>query len=988
MANEQSGLTERQRKATEGLQNSNRVVVSASAGSGKTTTLVETYRKLLDQTGSKKHYERVLVITFTNEAAYELKQRIFAAMDDMEILTAGRISTIHSFCNSLISAHVSKLSFNPDYRIAEEFELEELEKDVAMRLLHERSRNDSWLAGTLANLSYNQKPIKDLIDIVRDSYRKFRNWGMMIEEVHDFIAKSTEAFLLSDTYTAGTSGDGASSGYADWLRQANTSLSQLITEFWKEIDDAKRKKGLVSYDDILYLAYTLLTSFPDAAEEVADAFDCIMVDEFQDTDLLQKNIIEIVGKKAKIFIVGDEKQAIYEWRNADPGILRQEVDSARKREGLFLLNENFRSNEQIISFLNHVFEKIFKETGIDYSKMISVSSSQSGEKGVNVFVPGVQDSKAFLDAEATMICDEIDRLVKSGYAYSDFAVLFRKRDSIDIYSAELRRRNIPFIRVGGTHLFKRPEVRDMINFIHHLSDPSDRHYALLVMRSPLFRISDDELIDIFSRDPVSWEEGTEGREGMHLYRRVMQWATGRRNMRPSEVLLGLISMTRYDLIQLHRIEGIQCYANVMKFVDFVRRIETERRCDVFGLSNLLLLADSIKEEEYSMNEKKSNAVRLMTVHACKGLEFKVVFVADPAARTRDIERYLISKKAGIIPPVKLAGEGEIAEIADKAMRAAKEEERSEEEEKRLLYVAFTRAREILYFSIPPDGRDGWLKSFLDALPDGFSDGRCGKIWKDKVRIFSHSEGVERVDTGVRSPVPPEMGIQLNVEERLRISATSISEYMPCAYRARMDEETSQANGSDAALNRGERIHDSLEHYDYLGDLFVEDRLGRSSGGITEARSFISSTYGKIAADAARQGKLRREVPFSLRVGRHIISGKIDLMAILPDEIVVVDYKTGRKRDIEHLLQIKVYALALSKLFSKQRFRLVVFYTGTQTGIEIILSPSEIDTFERDLSSFLDAFAKGERQANPSNERCASCYHSNVCTYSAVRGRLK
>lgn len=529
-------------------------------------------------------------------------------------------------------------------------------------------------------------------------------------------------------------------------RKYRDAFLDLFRQFAAAFAARKNRSALLDFDDLLIKAYEL-TRPADRIREallgrLRERFQAILIDEFQDTSRLQAEWLAGLSSGDNLFIVGDAKQSIYRFRNADLEVFLEKEKSFAAGDGLSIpLNDNFRSRPEILNFVNAFFEKIWKEDSFPFSALAArrefaekdvpsveflcekQADGAGGEEKESIERARVREARALaariqeLAESGALTVTERDGKVRSA-VYGDFAILFRAMTHSAIYERELRDRDIPYFVVRGRGFYDRQEVADLVNFLEILENP-DRDIPLAaVLRSPLCGLSDDALYWL-SRvkekdESVPLSRGLENeaareklnendRGKLDCFRVLLnRLRPCREEYRASEILARAVQSTHYGAILLGLPEGRQRWANARKLIDIARGFETQ---GAFGLGDFIryvreISVEETRESEAQVELEKSDSVKLLTVHKAKGLEFPVVVIADlggdfgPGGGSD----FNFSESRGLGFRVKSPGARKWRE--SHAYAANKEEDRRKEaeESKRLFYVAATRAEEHLILS--------------------------------------------------------------------------------------------------------------------------------------------------------------------------------------------------------------------------------------------------------------------------------------------------
>ncbi len=574
------------------------------------------------------------------------------------------------------------------------------------------------------------------------------------------------------------------------------ALFRLLRRIDASYSASKSRRRGVDFTDLELMARQLLKEHPElagsrpaggrpAGDHLAGgrirSLKFLLVDEFQDTNGLQKEIIELIRGGVNLFVVGDPKQSIYRFRGAEVEVFAQTAGEIAGRGGLAVtLAENFRSRANLVNFVNSFFTRVMHAGGdpasVGYTAMDPrrPGSSQPAAELFIGFAPELSADEA-REEEARALAYRLREMVVTGEAlvaeegkpgarneelaagggkpasredqtaqerlrpvrYGDIAMLFRTRSSLPIYEKALREAGVPYYTLDGRGFYTTQEIQDVLNFLRVVQNRNDDVALAGALRSPLFGVSDGELFRLrlipgggrlyekleelirAGRSPDSLRDGLrKAWETVDKYRRA------RRRLGPAAIIEGLLADTQFVEVLLTRFNGGQAAANVRKLTEIAREFESSGFHDLGGfLAHIdTLLKRETDEGQAQLETEGADAVKLLTIHKSKGLEFPVVALPDlDRSRNgggREAVYFAFDKEVGIgiaLPDpdgAKKTPNLEEIEALDKA--------RDFYEDQRLLYVAMTRARDYLILSGiftdkhpklegPLDELDSWLK---------------------------------------------------------------------------------------------------------------------------------------------------------------------------------------------------------------------------------------------------------------------------------------
>jgi DNA helicase-2/ATP-dependent DNA helicase PcrA len=451
-------------------------------------------------------------------------------------------------------------------------------------------------------------------------------------------------------------------------------MAEKIADFHQDYQKAKLEQQVVDYDDLLEYLLRLFREHPEVAQQYQDRFKHILVDEFQDTNRLQSDIVDTLAAHHQVMAVGDDAQCIYTWRGANfDNIMR----FSERHEGaeLHKIETNYRSSPEILNFANEVLRA--QPAGLGYNKELR-AVNPSGEKPY--FVP-LMDARG----QAQFIIQRLEGLVEEGRDLSEIAVLYRAHYQAMDLQMELTRRNIDYQITSGVRFFEQAHIKDFTAQLRFASNPADvSAFARFTTLLPKVGPKTAEKLHKFTRERAAKLEQnfTDVLCSEEVLKKVPadakeEWPSLAETIR--ELVQGLAEQAPEDLVQL-ALDGWygsyirEIYPNwtdraddLQSLVGFAARYDTMEEL----LAQLVLLASESNERS---PEDLKNCLRLTTIHQAKGLEFPVVFVIGLADGTFPLKRTI--------------DEGDL------------------EEERRLFYVAVTRAKEELYLTYPMLNQQG------------------------------------------------------------------------------------------------------------------------------------------------------------------------------------------------------------------------------------------------------------------------------------------
>jgi DNA helicase-2/ATP-dependent DNA helicase PcrA len=604
------GLNPEQKLAVQSTEGP--VLVIAGAGSGKTSVLTRRIAYLVAHKGVPVH--QILAITFTNKAAKEMQERVKKLIGDAaEDLWMG---TFHSMCVRILRREAERIGYTSSFTILDSDDQKSAIQQAMLDLNYDIKKFDAYAIQSVISQWKNE--LKGFKEVAKAKSRKSLNEAI-----------ASEVYEVYQTRLIGS--------------------------------------NAMDFDDLIFNTVQLFTSHPDVLSLYQDKFRYIHVDEYQDTNHAQYRMVTLLADKYRnICVVGDSDQAIYAWRGADiTNILSFEKDYPNAQ--VITLQTNYRSTEIILEAANAVIRN-------NKRRKDKTLKSVRG-RGTPIIVCALTDG----EDEAKYVADQILAHVANGGAYGDCAVLYRANAQSRAIEEALMQHAIPYTIVGGLTFYDRREIKDIFAYLRILANPQDEISLLRIINTPkrgLGEQSVGKLLDFAHSEGISLlealgrakEAGVSDKvaEAAIRFHDMMQelilWMEG---MSVTEYLKEVLHATGYRnmYVESGKKDDLQRVENIDELFSVTQSFDKRRGGTLLEfLAEVSLLSELDKERG-----KPTNAVKLMTLHASKGLEFPVVF--------------LIGMEEGIFPHARSI-----------------DDEEGIEEERNLCYVGITRAQDKLHLT--------------------------------------------------------------------------------------------------------------------------------------------------------------------------------------------------------------------------------------------------------------------------------------------------
>ncbi len=1009
----------------------------AGAGAGKTTVMAQRILHLV-RTGAVRD-DQVLGLTFTNKAAQHLKLAVRSVLGPDADVT---VATYHSFGASLVADHGLELDLAPGTQVL--------------------NRAQSWqlLFAVFDEFRFDRRSSFSPEFVLNDALALASRCADHLVPIHVVEA---DCRLVIDN--------------GRWKSMRDTAASRLeLCQVVAAYERRKRERNLLDFGDQVGLAVRLLTEYPEVAVEMRNRLPVVLLDEYQDTNFAQRRLLQLLYPPGSaVTAVGDDMQSIYAFRGAHlVNILhfKDHFPPVRIRQ----LQTTFRFGERLGFLANRIQDQV----GESLQKVMR-PGDDAPDTVIECFLAADDAEEA-----AAIAADISSRMGSAGVgSWSDVAVLCRKRRLIQPVVAALEERRIPVEAVGTSGLLQRPEVVDVVAWLEVLADPSASVALLRLLAGPRYRIglrdlavlshhsrhlgryddavqaeaeadaqaatpsSDDEAplgtamalpptVETILADALSDLDGmdqgatsglsAEARDRLGAFDRERRHLADQARSLP---VLGLVEaiLARTGLWQAAGTLGRQ---NLLRFLDLAERFQpVEGDPGLVAFVEYLHLLDESEEDLAEAHLGDADAVRVMTIHQAKGLEFETVYVPGMAG-ARGPSRIFPDGRPGEnaignssalpwwlreddegFPPIGTARLGDIEEVIRR---------RKLDEEWRLLYVACTRARRRLVCSAAH-----WYPGAAEPQgPSEFYDFVAGQT--DIVREwFRHEPATVDPEVAAKErfraaaarrypdPVASELAGQLRLDSVLddadagggpaaaaaaagrrrqaptTLSVTGLVTYARCPKQFYWSVVRPLPRRSSPAARLGTEVHRWIEQRagrqlrllepDGTGPAWDGDADLLPAGPGVAARleaSFLASPWAAL-------DPVRVEAPFVLALGAHLVRGRVDAVYERDGRLELVDFKTGRPHagdDGGASVQLDLYGLAALSTWAADPARLRTTYCWLRTDGPPVVESSDWDAAVAErvrlrVGDTLDALAAGRWRPTP-GRWCAGCDFQSVC----------
>ena len=740
-------LTPRQKEAVE--HTSGPRLILAGAGTGKTTTITGKIACMIKKHGVEPG--KILALTFSREAARNMEKKIRELLDQGADV---KVSTFHAFCAELIRNNAEKCGVLEQFTIFEDI-------DAAILLYKEldtTSRNAALYSSTIAkakDLNISIGEFKDYLETKKESLLKFAEESRF-GQFHTECKINLNTFHLKDKDQQKALKDEKKNWqdfiglYDEYRKYAD------FTHAWETYEERKRALNCLDYGDLNRIALDFLNTYDTA--ELNNTYTHIIVDEFQDTNYVQFELIKhLTAREQNITVVADANQSIYAFR----GAYSNNIEEFKKQFGIserdvVSLDVSFRSTNKILKAAHRLISQNYPE---DRKSECILLKNCNGNEGKNVVIQETKDD----GEEARKVVEQIESYIEKGIPLKEIAVLYRTHTQGRQIRQALQRREIPVIVKDDADYLKQPEIKTVLSYIYilnNLMDPTPRgteawwrlfHYNNSLENSDSVRIG-----EYIKKNKISFQEAIyhhldeiglseKGRSTVEKVKETVRVLGEKNLLDVSDLLLEIYDRSGLvrHLNRLDTLKAREAFLNLRNLHEMAKNYEQFYNRELFGFIDYLEILDEMGGNPASAKIKEDDAVSLMSIHAVKGLEFKVVFVTSMA---KDKFPLLRGGQEPLIPLEMMSQYQDLfsLKLSKTELENAIKERKKKiklQEERRLCYVAFTRAKEdlILTLSLEYGGKEREPSEFLMEV--GYDH------WRDlEIAVEREASGNREIET--------------------------------------------------------------------------------------------------------------------------------------------------------------------------------------------------------------------------------------------------
>ncbi|MCL2369845.1 MAG: UvrD-helicase domain-containing protein [Firmicutes bacterium] len=944
------------------------ILVSAAAGSGKTTVMIQRIARLIDE-GVK--VDNILVCTFTKAAAQDMRLKAAKLLPDVD-LPAQAFCTLHSFCNHLLKSYFYCLEIDPDYELMGEGVAAEERNKILTAVIKRQVADDPDFASIYEGMLRRRKDTA-----MRTALMDIYNTAVNTVDPREYFGRIC---YCDDDKSYGTHTITLAASQA-------RALGRTAELLYLEYQEAKRKKALVDYNDLEHYTYQILSN-SESADLIRTKYKYIFVDEYQDINPLQDALICKLAEGGNLFLVGDVKQSIYAFRGCEAKIFEDKYNDYATSKCAIELNANFRSSPDILNFVNSVFASVMTPEfgGVDYAQKAIMSGGKktkstlmpvevklatvkknSSLKGVSeersssvysVQNDDMRENQIFdsTHSESHLIADRIAELIDRQIVdettgklrqvkFDDIVVLMSSLTTLaDTLLKVLAERQIPVALVGEHKVFETPIIKLLYNYLK-VVDNFELDYELAsIMRAPYFGgFDDDELATIRAshkeKDATFWQAVLESSmDKVKVFvDKIHRHTEDSRALSISELTSKITA--DFDLFSHAFGEGGDTAVKLSVYLD---SLEAHQSRELYAYINFVDNAVPPKLESVA----PSGHIRIMTMHKSKGLEFPCVITAGATREfnTRDLNKSVIADKdLGICCK---AFDIVSKSIIDTPMHALAKESlrmRLASQNLRLWYVALTRAK----YSLTVTGAVKGEEEFEGKNIENAYMAKCAYDWIRHQNIVtpayvqdcqsdnSSDNNAPHIVRGVPSLGNPDPILTSYIQKAIDFvykydmtypPKTSATKLMADEYAERQEDRIIYMSelipDDDRGAERGIAYHRAMEYMWQKNTAIEESNVDPQK--IQKCYDTLSKLIGdnrQVYTERNFVANLKlSDIIASLPSEYSLVQGVVDLIAVGKDDVIIVDYKTNNKPASvlakQYAVQMRIYTQSAKSAFNK------------------------------------------------------------------------
>lgn len=991
------------------------LLIVAGAGTGKTTVITQKITNLIET--KKATPEEILALTFTDKAAGEMEERVDETLETGYVDL--QISTFHKFCQRIIEDYGHEIGLPNKFKLL--------------------SGTDAWLLMR-----------ENIYDFNLDYYRPLGNPTSQIHNLLSHFSKCKDELVTTQEYL----------DYVEKLIldkdeaeiQEKNRLVELANAY-NAYNQLLLKNDALDFGDLIFYTVKLLQDRPNILKKIQERFKFILVDEFQDVNWSQYELIKLLSNpdtersegegsrssskkqrdssssttpqnRIQLTVVGDDDQSIYSFRGSNVSIIMRFKEDFKKAKEI-VLTENYRSAKEILDLAYNSIQNNNPER-LEVKLKIDKKLEAKGENKAKGEIQHLHYQT--LDEEVSGVIKKISEIkqksVKS-ISWDDFAILVRANSHVEPFMNALENHGIPYEYLASSGLYRQPVILDSVSFLNVIEHIHNDRGVYRLLRMPFLDFKENDLQKLTAsakKKSISYYEALKrAREfylspvGIEIAEKIISLVhAGMKSARyekPTAVLYDFLENSGYLQYLTHE-EGqgnrevIRQIYHLKQFFDLIRQYEEAiPGSHVAGfVEHYNYIIESGDGGKMYQPTDTPDSVNIITVHSAKGLEYKYVFVVNCVEERLPTRK----KSAGIEIPDELIKE-KLPEGDFHYM-----------EERRLFYVAVTRAKEKLFLSSAEDyggARKKKLSRFLSELNFDSSIQTDGET-----KITNMVKAGDKKDPHVASTA-----VETPQDDRKKFSFSQINAYQRCPYQYKLMHVLKIPMKGSASFSFGNTIHNTLQKfYEEVQELnnakqeslfSTPTKIEKKDGEVLvpSLEKLLEIYESKWIADWYKSKKQRESyfekgkdllkvfyssqegnwtIPvslegfFKIKVGDYLINGRIDRIDQLEDgSLEIIDYKTGKAKEklsTDDRQQLLIYQIAAQTLPEYRNIgevsKLTFYYVNNDLRNSFVGKDKDIEKLQDKLIKTIEEIREGNFKAKPNKHVCAYCDFKEICQF--------
>jgi DNA helicase-2/ATP-dependent DNA helicase PcrA len=941
------------------------LLIVAGAGTGKTTVITQRIVNLIEKKLAKP--EEILAVTFTEKAAFEMEERVdklleFGYLDLW-------VSTFHAFCERVLRENALDIGLPPDFKILD--------------------NTAGWL---LARQNLGKFDL--------NYYKALGNPTKFIQALISHFSHCKDQEIYPENYLE----------YADTLKTTDNGPEDGETERIKEVAEAYHvyqkillDNGALDFGDLINCTLKLFKKRPLILKKYREKFKYILVDEFQDTNWAQYELIKLLAEpNNNLTVCADDDQAIYRWRGASFSNIIKFQEDFPKAKRIFLIN-NYRSTQNILD-QSYKFIKQNDPDRLEFKNKISKKLvSNTKERGTVEHI-----HTKTLDQEVGEVLKKILEILKEDNeaTYNNFAILVRANDSASPFVRALERANLPYQFLASRGLYSKPVILDLISYFKLLDNYHEGTAVYRILNLPFLEIADADvaamtqyshrktksLFDALQELPLIPGISTKTQEKVaFMLSLIKKHSEAAHTKSVSEILVAFLEDSGYlhYLVNRNEEEKLDLLNQFFKKVKSFEETTIEPTLKNF-MEEMTLELESGEEGKLEFDPVAGpDMIKVMTIHGAKGLEFKYVFLVNMVDRRfpTDQRKDPIELPDAMIKDIKPTGDVHL------------------QEERRLCYVAMTRAKKGLYFTSADDyggQRKKKLSRFMTemsalgglALGEGSNKETRTGLLAEKIKP------TERLKKKTESQFLPAhfSYSQLAAFEKCPLQYKFAFIFkVPTRGKAVFSFGKTMHNTLDEFLkwiNEGKKVVKKNEMQEKLLAMYEENWIDewyesqkQKDEYFKKGKDILKEFYKQFTKNQPKilkiGGQPALEMPFNLKIGEHTLYGVIDRIDEEKDGVVIIDYKTGQskdKLDFEAKEQLLIYQIAAQEVLHLKPKQLAYYYLDDGKMASFLGTDADIAEQKSKILEEIDKIRNSEFGPTP-GWQCQYCDFKDICDFA-------